>query len=223
VLIVFTAVYLAVRRSRTAPQARNERPRGRALILFGVGLMVATYLWRFLLPFGGYVPYLDLASAYELPQYASFFVIGVLAYRRGWLHNLPSRFGVIGGIVAGGMTVLMAPILAISLSQMSQPGSWQSAIYALWEQGFAIGFGLATLVFFRRFVNHQAAFAAELSRAAFPAYVVHAPVITGVAIALQPLGLPIMIGFVLAAVVGIPLTFAIAVAVRRLPGLRRIF
>lgn len=223
VLIIFTAIYLAVRRGRPAPQQRDETLRGRSVIIFGAALVLITYLFRFILPLSTPVPYLGIASGYEIPQYAAFFVIGILAYRRGWLRNLPSRFGIIGGIVAVGATVLLSPLLVTGLEQAMQRGSWQSAVYALWEQTFAVGICLALLVFFRRFLNRQGPVAAELSRSAFPAYFVHAPVITWLAVAMSPLGLNAVLGFIVAAVIGVPLTFAVAAAIRRLPGLRRVF
>lgn len=223
VLIIFSAIYLAVRRGRPAPAPRDETLRGRSVIIFGAALVLVTYLFRFILPLSSTVPYLEIASGYEIPQYAAFFAIGILAYRLGWLRNLPSRFGIVGGIVALGATVLLSPLLVTGIEQAMQPGSWQSAVYALWEQTFAIGLCLALLVFFRRFVNRQGPVAAELSRSAFPAYVVHAPVITWLALAMAPLGLNAVFGFVIAALVGVPLTFAVAAGVRRLPGLRRVF
>lgn len=222
-MIIFTAIYLAVRRGRTGPDPVDQVLRGRTVIIFTAGLVLTTYLWRILVPFASYIPYLDLASGYELPQYASFFVIGVLAYRRGWLRTLPPRFGVIGGLVALGVTVLLAPVVVVGMEHVPDRGSWQAAAYALWEQTFAVGISLALLVFFRRFVNRQTKLSAELSRSAFPAYVVHAPVITWLAISLQPLGLPSVLGFVVAAIIGVPLTFALAAGIRRLPGLRRVF
>ncbi|WP_157683550.1 acyltransferase family protein [Microlunatus soli] len=223
VLIIFTAIYLAVRRGRPAPSPWDQTLRGRSVIIFGVGLVLTTYLFRFILPLSSPVPYLEIASGYEIPQYAAFFVVGILAYRRGWLRNLPSRFGIVGGIVAVGATIVLSPVLITGVEQATQRGTWQSAVYALWEQTFAIGCCLALLVFFRRFVNRQGPIAAELARSAFPAYVVHAPVITWLAVAMAPLGLNAVLGFVVAAVLGIPLTFAVAAGVRRLPGLRHVF
>lgn len=223
VLIIFTAVYLAVRRGRPTPPARDESLRARSVIIFVAGLVVVTYLWRLIVPLSHDIPYLGIASGYEIPQYVAFFVVGMIAYRRGWLHNLPSRFGIVGGIVALGASVVLSPLLVIGMEQAVQRGTWQSAVYALWEQVFAVGICLALLVFFRRFVNNRGRLSAELARSAFPAYVVHAPVITWLAVAMAPLGLHAVPGFVIAAVIGVPLTFAVAAGVRRLPGLRRVF
>lgn len=222
-LIIFTAVYVGIRRGRPAPEPRNDTLRARTVIIFTPALAVATYLFRFGFPLSSSIPYVGLPSPYEIPQYATFFVVGILAYRRGWLANLPSRFGVVGGIVAIAVTVVMFPIALIDFHQVILPGTWQSGLYALWEQTFAVGICLAMLVFFRRFCNRRGRLGAELARSAFPAYVVHPPVITWLAIAMTPIGLAPVLGFVVAALVGVPVVFIAAAGVRRLPGLRRVF
>lgn len=222
-LIIFTAVYVGIRRGHPAPESRNETLRVRWVVIFTLALGVVTYLFRILFPLGSELGYLSLPSPYEIPQYASFFVIGILAYRRGWLTNLPSRFGVVGGVVGIVALVVLILVALPGLAQVVKPGTWQSGVYAMLEQIFAVGICLAMLVFFRRFFNHQARFGRELSRSAFPAYVVHPPVITWLAVAMAPIGLPPALGFVVAAIIGVPLVFVAASGVRRLPGLRRVF
>ena len=47
---------------------------------------------RIVVPSGSYVPVLGLPTPSFLMQYASFFVLGVLAYRRGWPQSAAKRW-----------------------------------------------------------------------------------------------------------------------------------
>jgi surface polysaccharide O-acyltransferase-like enzyme len=75
---------------------------------------------------------------------------------------------------------------------------------------------------FRRYANRQGGLSAYLSRSAYAAYIVQAPVIT--AIALLARGLPYhpLLKFVLVALVAVLLCFAIGGLLRRLPFAARV-
>lgn len=222
VLLVFSLGYALVRLGRPAGPTHKRRLTVRALVGFVVALAAATYLWRFLVPFGTFIPVVDLPSAFEAPQYVALFAAGAVAYRRGWLERLPGRFGVGAGITVIVATVLLLPIIALYPDAMAGGGTWQSAVLALWEAVMATGMPLALIVLFRRRADRQGRVARELSASAFSVFLVHAPVITAVAVALDPLGMPAVLGFAVGVAVGLPLSFLVAAGLRRLPGLRRV-
>jgi hypothetical protein len=162
VLLVFAVVYALVRRSgaRPAPdraaQAGRETERATrplrplAIVLFTIALALATYLWRLLVPTSTYVPFLGLPTPSFMPQYASFFVLGVLAHRRGWPQSLSRVAGCLGFAVATAATLAYLPLaMSAKESTLDGHGTWQSLVSAAWESTFAIGMVIGLTVLFR--------------------------------------------------------------------------
>ncbi|WP_084234599.1 hypothetical protein [Papillibacter cinnamivorans] len=101
-------------------------------------------------------------------------------------------------------------------------GSWQSAVFALWDSIFAVGMSLALITFFRRFLNGGKKFGRFLSRHSFAVYVIHVPVIIFLMLALSGLQTYPQLKFCLAAAVGLPLCFGIAWLIRKIPYAKKI-
>ncbi|MFI6768605.1 acyltransferase family protein [Streptomyces sp. NPDC050355] len=239
VLLVFAMLYALIRRRsgarralgsageagrETAQMPRPSRPlRPLAVVGFTVALALATYLWRILVPSDTYVPFLGLPTPNFMPQYASFFVLGVLAYRRGWAQSLPRVAGRVGFALATVATLAYLPfVITVDTATLVGHGSWQSLITAAWESTFAVGMVLGLTVVFRERLNRQGATAAFLSRHAFAVYVLHAPVLVGLGLAFRWLHAPAAAKFALVAALAVPLCWAVAYVVRRLPRADRV-
>ncbi|MEV0616502.1 acyltransferase family protein [Nonomuraea sp. NPDC050404] len=152
-----------------------------------------------------------------------FFVLGAVAYRRGWFHSITARTGRAGLGMAAGATVVFLPLaLAGGTGAMMGYGSLGSLFYALWDSAFAVGVVLALLAFFRGRLNTQGPLRRYLSGHVFTVYVTHAFVVTAAGHLLRVLDLPTPVKFLVAAVVVLPACFALAGPIRRLPGVRRV-
>ncbi|GAA3206628.1 acyltransferase family protein [Nonomuraea helvata] len=216
VLIVFALVY-AVWRSRRAPLESRPAPlRLRSVALFVVGLAVATFLWRFPVPTGTYVPVLGLPTPNFLPQYASMFVLGCVAFRRGWFGTLPARAGRLGLVAAGVSTAVLLPPAAMT------SGAVASALMAAWESAFAVSMVIGLSVLFRERFAGQGPRGRFLSDHAFTVYIIHPLVLVAVAYALRPLEAIAVVKFAMALVVALPLCWGLAYLVRSLPGAKRV-
>ncbi|WP_438483953.1 acyltransferase family protein [Streptomyces sp. S186] len=234
VLLAFALVYALVRRraarrataaaGEAAPVLPTPRPlRPRTIVVFTGCLALATYVWRVFVPSDVYVPVLGLPTASFLPQYASFFVLGVLAHRRGWAQSLSRRTGRMGFVVAGVVTLAYLPILTTAASgTIDGNGTWQSLAAAVWESTFAMSIVVGLTVLFRERFNHQGRKAAFLSRHAFAVYLLHAPVLVGLGLAFRWLHAPAVVKFTLVGALALPLCWAVAYAVRRLPRADRV-
>ncbi|MER6307297.1 acyltransferase [Streptomyces sp. NPDC001657] len=238
VLLAFSLVYALVRHRRarrlagvggetgTAGRAPERAPRPLrplAIIVFTVGLALATYLWRIVVPNGSYLPVLGLPTPSFMPQYASFFVIGVLAHRRGWPQTLSRVAGRVGFVVATVATLGYLPVvLTAGDGALDGHGSWQSLAGAAWESTFAVGVVLGLTVLFRERFPRQGPFAAFLSRHAFAVYLTHAAVLVGLGYAFRWLHAPAAVKFALVAALALPLCWAVAYAVRSLPRADRV-
>jgi glucan biosynthesis protein C len=96
-LLIFDFSYAAWRVATKNRPARSTNdsplPNYRMIVVYVLALALAGYLIRIVVPIATYV--LSFPSLAYLPQYLSFFAIGIMAYRRNWLRTIPSRMGKI--------------------------------------------------------------------------------------------------------------------------------
>jgi glucan biosynthesis protein C len=162
----------------------------------------------------------------HLPQYLSLFVIGLIAGRAGWLNRLPARTGWIWlaiGLAAavlryayglGGDQLFPERIIA--------PGGpdWRSLVWSLWEAVICVGLcaGLLTLS------AHRSAsrWMARLAPQAYTVYIIHVFVVVGLQGLIAGLAAPPLAKFMAVTLIAIPLCFALAFAIRRIPGATRV-
>jgi glucan biosynthesis protein C len=214
-LLVFDFGYIAVRVvARSLAPRDGVLPRYRAIGAFVLVLALTTYLIRIVLPLGKAVH--GFPTLAYLPQYLSFFVLGVLGARRKWLQTVPGSMGKAGLGAALGVTLLLLPLAFSGRTNFLGRGQWQSAAYALWDSAFAVGMCLALTTFFRRFFNRQGRLGRLLTRSAFTVYVIHIPVIVLLALALRGVQLEHLLKFGLLALIGVPLCFAVAGLIGRI-------
>jgi glucan biosynthesis protein C len=233
-LLVFSLGYVVWRvLMRSRPVSRRSgasRPSLLGIAIFALALAGASYLIRMLVPIGESVG--DFPTIAYLPQYLGFFVVGAVASRRDWLRTVPTWMGVSGFVAAVLAAVLLFPLafsgsmfsleLTAELENAWGDGSWQSAVYALWDSVFAVGTCLGAIVLFRRFFDTQGRLGRFLSRQSYAVFFIHIPVLVVLAWALGGITLAPLLKFALAAVVAVPACFAVAYLVRKIPGLGKV-
>jgi len=147
----------------------------------------------------------------HLPQYASLFAIGLLAARGNWVATLPTRTGMLWlsvGIGLGAARYLYTPDLVL---------------WSVWESFLCVGLCVGLPVLFRELVSGRSRVAKALAANAFGAYVVHVlPVVVGLQFALATASLDPFVKFAVVTIGGVPLSFLLAAALRRLPGVRAV-
>jgi len=227
-LLVFDLGYLLWRKIRQNKPLKPAKaavfPKFWLIALFIAALAIVSYLVRVIVPFSKYV--LFFPSLAYLPQYVSFFALGTIASRKDWLRTVPAQYGKRGFIAA--LISLILFLVAIS-AKFGSPaaylgnGTWQSAVYALWDSVFSAGICLALVAFFRRFFDHQTNFGRSLAKGSLAVYIIHCPVITLLAaFVLRNLHLMPLLKFGLAAVISVPVCFGIAWLIRKIPGVKRV-
>lgn len=197
--------------------------------VFILALALVSYLLRIIVPMGKEV--LDFPTISYLPQYLSFFVVGIVAYRRNWFRTIPNSMGAVGFVTALVTVVLLFP-LAISGRLFSlefiEPvvfvgdGNWESAVYTLWDSIFAVGMFLAALTFFRRFLNRDSSFGRFLSQQSYAVYIIHIPIIVFIAVALKEIDLEPLLKFGMVSLIVVPTCFVVAYILRKIPGVSRV-
>lgn len=225
-LLIFSfgyAIWRLVTGNRPARQA--AMPGYLAVGIFIVVLALASYLMRMVIPLAE--SWYQFPTLAYLPQYLSFFVLGVVASRKGWLKSLSGTMGLVGFVVAAVTAVCLFPLafsgqwfsleLTETLDNAMGNGHWQSAVYALWDSAFAVGLSLGLITLFRRFVNGRGGFGRFLSVHSYTVYIIHIPIVVFMAYALRNIELESLQKFGLASVIIIPTCFIAAYLVRKIP------
>ncbi|WP_372785300.1 acyltransferase family protein [Phenylobacterium sp.] len=194
-LLIFGFGYAALRAARpprpssTTPQAPGAA--GAALVV--AGLALATFAVRIAIPGGTSV--FNMSPA-DFPAYVIMFALGVTAGRTGWLTLVSDRFAWwAAGVCVGAAVLAWAPLLVLGGAFRGQSAAyagglhWQSAARSLWEALVCVGMGFGVLAAFRARLPGQGRVARFMSDNAFAVYVVHPPVLIGLALALAPLPL----------------------------------
>jgi len=232
VLLMFTIPYLLWRRlTRKRPSSfasNTTQPTLALMLLFTLALAITTFLVWIWLPMSQ--PYQTSVVVLELPffaQYSGLFIIGLIAYRRNWLIQISPLTGKVGlGVALGAIIAYPCLILPMNPSErlfLLGGLHWQAFIQALWESTVCVGMCVGLIVLFRQRLNQQGRWASFLSAQAYAVYVIHAPIIVCLAIALRGIHLYPLLKFALAVVIAVPLCFLCGYLIRKLPLARKIF
>jgi fucose 4-O-acetylase-like acetyltransferase len=231
-LLIFAIGYVLWRRIAGAgprPTVNEANlPGSGAIAAFAVALGLVSFLVRIWLPIGWTFGPLNFQFPF-FPQYVCLFVVGVMAYRRNWLTRIPDAAGRLWLSVAVLFVAVLLPALtvaggALSGDLMPFMGGlhWQCLAYALWEQVAAVAIIIALLVLFRKRLNRQGRLTRTASASAYTVYIIHGPIIILVALAIRQVTLYPLLKFALAVLICVPLCFATANVIRKLPAAEKI-
>jgi glucans biosynthesis protein C len=203
VLLLFTLGYAAWRGlSRHQPQAAEKSwklPSERAILGFIVALGLLSFVVRIWWPLNWWWQPFSLEVAH-LPQYISFYLLGIIAYRRNWFAELSPRMGRDGWRIA---LVALLGFLLVAVLVMTFGGGagmqrfdyyrggfhWQALLEAMGEAFLVVGVCIGSLVLFRQRWNRQGRLAKSLAGSSYTIYLIHPLVIVSVALAFSTVAL----------------------------------
>ena len=206
---------------------RHPYPTTGAMLLYIVGLALITFVIRIWLPVGWWFQPLNLMFA-EFPQYISMFILGLIAYQRGWLTRIPDAVGkrwfwvalidifvfvllsVLNGIWGGSIDYFLGGL------------HWQALVYASWEAIMGVAMCTGLLVFFRRHLNRPGRVWNFLSANAYAAYIFHPVILVGLAYSLHTVALYPLLKFGIAVIIAVPLCFLVSLVIRKIPFANRV-
>ena len=232
VLLIFSVLYVVWRLLRKPVPGMRDNPGhlpGRtAFLVFAASLGVLSFVARLWFPVNWAFGPLNLQLAFFV-QYIAMFIIGVIAYRRNWLQRLPTASAVFCFVLAGVLIIFVLPLLFVfggtldgQVWRFLGGPHWQALAYAMWEQLLAVAMTVGLIVLFRERFNWQGLLAHAAASSSYTVYIIHAPIIILFALAVRDLHLYPLLKFAAAALVTIPITFAIANLLRKLPIASRI-
>ena len=226
-LLIFEFGYIAFRVATRNKGSKGQE--GRSFPSYGriagfiLVLALASYLIRIVVPIN--LSLLGFPSLFDLPQYVSFFAIGTVAARGDWLRKMPSSMADRMGDIALIASVTLLPLAAIGTEVSSLGwgslfgyGSLSSAFYAMWDSTFAVGTTMFAVALFRHRFNSPGRLWNFLSKHFYTAFILQAPIIVIVtAVLLSSVHIESLLKFGLAAVIVLPLLWAVAYLVRKIP------
>ena len=225
-LLIFTAVWLVWRGARK-PQtaARAAFPSDMVLLAAALVTGAVAFLLRFIWPVGVNVGFLQLGY---FASYIVLFAAGCAAADQKWLEQIPENRKRRWLRIAW-RTFPVFPVVALVASRVPwlhgppEGGlNIQALVYAFWEPFVAWGFILGLLTFFQRRFAQLSGVWPMLARRAFLIYIIHPPVVVGVALAWRDLAAPALVKFLVTGSLACALCYVIAGLVLRIPGVARI-
>lgn len=228
-LLVFTVVYAVVRRitgKTWGSSAKRITPHAGVLVILVLVITLFAFLLR--IPF----PIITSISNMKLSlfaQYTVLFVAGILAWRYDLLSKLShSCLGLLYTSPLWGLGVWVALMLAAQAfwrgdyTLYNGGGTWQSAVFALWESFTAVAMCAGLLVLFREYFNTQNRLTKTLSSSAFAVYVFHTPVIVAITLLFLPVEWSPFVKFVVMIPICLPVCFAISYGLKKIPLIKKI-
>ena len=226
-LLILAAAWLVWRAMRK-PDATVKAAFPSNMVLFAAAVAtgIAAFLLRLKWPVGVNV------AALQLGYFASYIVLfaaGCLAAAPRWLERIPEsakkRWVRIAWLAfpVFPVVVLLAPKLPSWLQGTAEGGlNAQALTYAFWEPFVAWGVILGLLTLFQRRFASLTGVWARLARRAYPIYIIHPPVLVGVALLWRDVAAPALIKFLVTGSLACALCYVIAGLVLRIPAVARV-
>jgi peptidoglycan/LPS O-acetylase OafA/YrhL len=235
-LLIFSIAYCAWRAAFGSPlsaslsasqRTSKPVPAYRWWLLSALATAAAALAIRQFVPVGQNIFGLQLGY---FAGYIFLFAVGIAAWRHDWLRQLQwkqARPWIISLIIAWpSMTIgiLIAHKLAGGAGKSNFSGglSWTAILYALWEPFVAWGLIALWLLVFREHMNQPSPIWDWLNRRAYAVYIIHPPVLVGIALLLRPWIAPALVKFGVTGTLTCIAAWLISDPLVRLPGLRRI-
>jgi glucan biosynthesis protein C len=234
-LIIYSCGYAAWRwltnRATPAAPVQNVAPGHRAILSYALALALVTFIVRIAFPIDRWVypvPFIRIEPAH-LPQYLSMFILGIVAYRRDWLRQMPTKTGMTWLMV--GLAVATLPyvnfmlrsLICVDLGLFIGGGLSVGALVRSTIEAFlAVGLSVGLLTLFRDRLNRQGALMRELAAASYAVYAIHFFPVVFLQGVLEGSPMPPLAKFGLVTLIAAPLCFGLGYGLRKLPGVRRV-
>jgi fucose 4-O-acetylase-like acetyltransferase len=228
-LLVFTLLYVLWRVLFTNEGSSVKVPFPSLFVIFCAGILIGavTFLVRIFTPIGNSWEFFDIQVPFFV-QYIAFFLIGLYAAKNNWFSHVPEQPGKTCAFLALFLAFCLPVVLVATgaLSGTLDPllGGlhWQSLVYSLWEQTFAVFMVTGMLWLFSTRFDHEGPITSAAAGATYTVYIIHPVVIIPLTLSMLAIMLSSVPKFLLAAIIAIPLCFLLAILIRSIPGVDRV-
>jgi len=227
-LLAFSLGYALLRALRCpAPAPSGTTLNGRHVVGVVVAIALTSFAAHLVFPIGSEQLHLQLGM---FPQHLILFALGAAAGRRGWLETLNPELRRRCGLAAAATALAMPAILLAggffegeaAEDRFAGGWHWQAGAASLTEGLLATCVSLWAIGHFRLRHDNLGPPARAMAPAAYGAFIVHPPVIVGLALAIHELPLPAELKFVLVLSGGVALSFTLSALATRARPIARI-
>jgi hypothetical protein len=217
ILLGYSVAYAWWRHFRRARPDEVPRPvplTGRTLVALAAAVAAGTVLVRLAFPFESPEPaHLNL---WQWPQYLALFGLGLVGARLGWFDPVPDRLrrasgrAALAGVLASLGLVAAGEALHVDRTAFTGGWGWPPVSLAIVEGVLAVAAPVWLLGIAQRADRGPGRLGTALARAAYPAFIVQAPVLIGLALALRPVHLPAEVKALVVGCLGVAGSYALA-------------
>jgi surface polysaccharide O-acyltransferase-like enzyme len=223
-LLIFTLLFVLWAQFYPQREENGDRPlpSRTTLLAFAVACGFAAFAIRLWMPLGKSV--LGMNIGY-FAMYVVLYFVGCRAAKDRWLERVEFH-NALPWIVAASVALASLPIMLIHTRDIRLwTGGFNvfSYYYSVWEPFVAWGMILGLLWAARKYLNQTNPFLKHLARCSFAVYVVHAPVLVGLTLLFHRLGVAPFAKWLVVGPLACVVSWLVASAIVRTPGLRRIF
>lgn len=232
-LLAYTVLYLVCSRAgclfqrlHRGGRKRDARPAPghRALLGLTAAIAAVTFFVRLRYPLDEWIPVLDFVQVEpaRVPQYAAFFILGVLAYRYDWLEGFDARVGWVwlGGGLAGVAVLFVAGADASCFGPGGLNGP--ALAWAAFDSALCVSLCVGLLTVFREAVTRSSRLSAELAADSYGVYILHVPLVVSMQYYLSDRSWSAAGAWMTTSVLALAVAFLLAAGLRRLPGFRQV-
>ncbi|MFZ0034228.1 MAG: acyltransferase [Sedimentisphaerales bacterium] len=229
-LLLFVTIYvvyqqIAVRRNQNVVKV-TRKPTTAKIIFFIVALSLVTFLVRLYFPVGRFTDYFNVQFGH-FSQYVALFIVGIVAYHRGWLTEIPLSlskvwFGVVLLFIIFNSIFILAGASDGNIQPYLGGLSWQALVAAVWEQFVGVSMIIALLSLFYNKFNYQGKLLKTLASSCYTVYIIHPVILVIITIVIKDFSLHPAMKFFVLGILSVPVCFALGCLIKKLPLAKRI-
>lgn len=223
-LLVYALLYALLSRllSSTVSFSLLEKLTNAKLFAIAVVVAIVTFAVRISYPIDhweGLLGFVQVEYAH-LPQYASFFILGLLAFKYQWFNQISVKLG--GPWLAIGV-VLAAARYFTDIIPYSQGGyNSTGLIYSFYETFLCFGLGFGLIFLFKVVFNNTNSFLKTIADNSFAVYIFHLPMAVAIQYLFTSAALAPVLKFVIVSILTIIATFLFSMLIRKSAAVRAI-
>lgn len=219
-LLIFSLLYALVRQFAKPIDSKNAKSRLTilAIVAFATVLGLLQLLIRGASNQDNWIMFLGfirMEPAHYL-QYTSLFVLGILAYRLGWLEKLKNSIGI------GAVIVSILFCIGDLLRGENAWGGFVWHWFGMYEAFMCVSICIALIWIFREFGNWSGSFWKWCSAQTYGAYIFHLFVLLSIEYAMDNVAMPVFLKFILEGSLATVFSFVITWLFRLIPGVKKV-
>jgi multidrug transporter EmrE-like cation transporter len=203
------------------PKTQTDPPGYVRIVVFALLLAIVSAVVRIWFPIDKWfylLGFIKVAFA-DVPRDLSFFIIGLVAYRRNWILRFPKKDGLIW-LSIGTLLAIVWYVYALAGRNVLRFTDLQlGIIYPVWESLLCCGMCIGLTVLFREYFNSQGSLGNILAKRQYTAYIFHVPVVLLFQFLVLGLNMSPFAKFGLVVFLSVPTTFLVSNGTRKPPGL----